>query len=348
MIDTTWPALTQLSRPINPDERDPACTRIYPLTDTCIVEVSGDGAEKLLQGQITCDVRALNNQQGAFGAICTPQGRMFSLFRIVRKDSSFLLKMNQSTVEPFLQRIEKYRQFFKADINVKTDWVCFGLHLPNDTHSKSSALNTWINTLPEGANHQLSCPDSILFRLPTVDSCWEIWTRKDSWLADDTSLPLKELFTNLQPPALLTDTNEWNIKMALCGIPELAKESVDQLVPHMVNLHKIGGISFKKGCYTGQEIVARMEYLGKLKKQVYCYQTSNKSLFSAETTIYGHDGASLGSIISSFKNQQGVVGLALLPISIEGEAENAPLLLKTVIDKQDVSLKISTPTYLPL
>lgn len=92
MIDTTWPALIQNSRAIDANEPGSTCPRIYPLTDTCIVEVSGDGAEKLLQGQLTCDVRTLNDQQGAFGAICTPQGRMFSSSESLEAKVCFYLK----------------------------------------------------------------------------------------------------------------------------------------------------------------------------------------------------------------------------------------------------------------
>jgi hypothetical protein len=346
MIDTTWPALIQNSRAIDANEPSSTCPRIYPLTDTCIVEVSGDGAEKLLQGQLTCDVRTLNDQQGAFGAICTPQGRMFSLFRIVRSEGVFLLKMSQSTVEPFLQRIEKYRQFFKADIQVKSDKVCFGLHIPDACNANNDSLNAWINTLPKGANHQRTQQNTTVFRLPTLANYWEIWTDKNSWINDSSGLPLRELLTDTQPQAELTETNEWNIQLALGGIPELAEKSVDQLVPHMVNLHKIGGVSFKKGCYTGQEIVARMEYLGKLKKQVYCYQASHERCLGAETTIHDQEGANLGSFISSFKNQLGVAGLALLPKSLEDNFENNTYQLESVIDGESISLALSLPRYL--
>lgn len=303
---------------------------IFPLNDSCIVEISGEGAEKLLQGQITCDVSKLNSESGSFGAICTPQGRMYALFKIAKKEDCYLLSMPRVIANEFISRLNKYRQFFKAEVRIKEEWVVFGMVI----YEAPQALIKGYN-LPEKANGVSIGDHSINFRLPTMDPCWEIWIEKNSWLTEESG-PHPDTEPTIGHP------NDWFIKLITNGIPELTINTIDKFIPQNINVHKLGGINFKKGCYTGQEIVARMQYLGKQKKALYTYHTIDEQDISPGSTLFDQAGKSVGTVINNGNHRDENRGLAILPLDSESESSTEYFIGD---QKHSINLQLSVPMY---
>ncbi|MFN4291662.1 MAG: YgfZ/GcvT domain-containing protein [Permianibacter sp.] len=193
-----------------------------------VLQISGPDAGKFLQGQLTADVLALPVGSQTWAASCTPQGRMRALFRLLRREQDFLLVMPRTVVQPLLEALKKYAVFFKAQLS-----------------DASAAFQIWG-----------------LLGTETVPAAWPLAP------VAECSRQLVLVGSDIAAPALPGSsgaTNEWFLAELLAGEPCVYPETIEKLLPHHVNLPGIGAVSFSKGCYTGQEIVARMEYRGKIK-----------------------------------------------------------------------------------
>lgn len=196
-----------------------------------VLQISGPDAGKFLQGQLTADVLALSTGQQSWAASCTPQGRMRALFRLLRREDDFLLLMPRAVVAPLLDALKKYAVFFKASLqDASAQFQIWGLL---GSATPAGPVPSWSLT-----------PLATLARTLVV-------------------MPAAEAAPALS--GTTTPTTSWWQAECLAGEPAVYPETIEKLLPHHINLPGIGGVSFTKGCYTGQEIVARMEYRGKIK-----------------------------------------------------------------------------------
>ncbi len=195
-----------------------------------VLRIDGPEASKFLQGQLTCDVLALPVGGQTLGASCTPQGRMRALFRLLRRDDHFLALMPRAVVATTCEALKKYAVFFKTTLHdASADYQLWGVLGADSATLPADALT--LSAVHEVSRHLLvQAADARPPELPggRADSVWA-----------------------------------WAEVMA--GEPAVYPETVEKLLPHHVNLPGVGGVSFSKGCYTGQEIIARMEYRAKIK-----------------------------------------------------------------------------------
>jgi tRNA-modifying protein YgfZ len=204
----------------------PIQQKIFDLSALGTLQVSGQGAQALLQGQLSVDLNKLPAGSGAFGAHCNPQGRIISLFYLFNTQEHYLLVMPSEILGVATQALKKYAPFFKAD-------VC-------DASGKNAIIGT-IDAPPPDSVAVYSFPDS------------------ERHLCVLKTLPVTEMGS-------LADWQELNIRD---GIPELSTATSSEFLPHDLNLPALQAISFDKGCFTGQEIIARMHYRGKPKNHLY-------------------------------------------------------------------------------
>ncbi|MBT8766819.1 CAF17-like 4Fe-4S cluster assembly/insertion protein YgfZ [Metapseudomonas boanensis] len=224
-----------------------------PLTHEGLLAIRGVDAAKFLQGQLTCNLNYLDQDTCSLGARCTPKGRMTSSFRILAQGDGFLLAMAADLVESQLSELKKYAVFSKSTLGDESaSWVRYGLS------QGDGALLALGLDLPQTADSVCRNGQLIALRLPDG--------RAELWAAQADAATLQARLAAQLPEAPL---DAWLLAQVRAGIGQVVNATRELFIPQMINLQALGGVSFKKGCYTGQEIVARMQYLGKLKRRLY-------------------------------------------------------------------------------
>lgn len=228
-------------------------TFFCPLTHEGILAIRGVDASKFLQGQVTCNLNYLSASYSSLGARCTPKGRMQSSFRVVVLDDGYLLAMDAALVDSQLADLKKYAVFSKSTLSdASADYVRFGLSQADD------ALTALELRLPHAPGSVVMTDGLRAVRLS--DGRCELWAAADQGPA----LQAKLASLLAQRPL-----NDWLLAQVRAGVGQVFAPTRELFIPQMLNLQALDGVSFKKGCYTGQEIVARMQYLGKLKRRLY-------------------------------------------------------------------------------
>ena len=259
---------------------------IVELSNHSLILVRGADAVKFLQGQVTCDIETLSLSDGSgssvLGAHCTHKGRMLFTFRaFCINDNAIALLVYRELVPQVMQSLGKYIIFSNAElIDARTDYQLLGVEGGRAT----ALLKQYIPNLNDE-------PDSISLNDSVTAIC--LGYQRYQILLNNTSNSQQSASNvaackeHLQTVCESGDLNFWMLGDIRSGIGEVRPETVGDFIPQMLNLQAVGnGISFDKGCYTGQEIVARMKYLGKLKRQMYRLRSETDSLPNPGDPIY--------------------------------------------------------------
>lgn len=265
------------------------------LTQKSVLRIEGPDAEKFLQGQTTCDFKALTPDIARPGAHCTAKGRVVSDFLACRLTTDcFLLRCHES-VEPLLSAsLNKYIVFSKAKLNPQPVDVVGLISGDIDTVLASIGIDL---PAPFAASH--SDAGSFIRLNDQMVECW---------LSEAQSASLQaQLATTLNQ-----SDDAWQLGMIRHGLGEVTASTSGEWIPQMLNLQvpELSGISFTKGCYTGQEIVARMQYRGKLKRHMYRFSTDQ--LLTPGTALYATEGGqSIGEVVICAQSPEGIECLAV-------------------------------------
>jgi folate-binding protein YgfZ len=277
-----------------------------PLPELGVIEVAGADAPKFLQGQATCDILALDDTTSSLGAFCTAKGRVLAVFRAFRRDDRIYLVLPRSLVADIAKRLSLYVLRSAVTLtDVSGDWTCTGLN--NACGALDFVPATPVNTV---SHHDsitaISIPyatgNRTLLLVPTA--------------AAEPLLGLAEAagFARVPPDC-------WHLQDIHAGLPTVLPGTVEAFIPQMMNLDSLGGIGFKKGCYTGQEVVARTHYLGTVKRRMYRLVATLDHLPEPGSAIFA-DGIEppVGMVVASAKSANGQVEmLAVL------NSEQAPI-----------------------
>lgn len=233
------------------------------LTHLGLLQVQGTDAEKLLQGQATNDFAHHPDDHYQFGAACTPKGRAYCNYLSIKTGQGFLLLMSGDIVDTTLARLNKYAVFYKVElINVTDQYQILGV-----------------------TGSDLADPHTLI----SVDDGYRLFwpgQREIRIIPSNTNVQITE-----------QDDTEWRTQDILQGLPWITSDSVDEHIPQNLNLHALDGISFSKGCYTGQEIVARLQYKGKLKSWSVPAQVDHQ--IAPNTRLLNEHGRAVGQVLNS-------------------------------------------------
>lgn len=278
----------------------------YPMADSAffctlshegVLAVRGVDAAKYLQGQLTCNLNYLSDTRASLGARCTQKGRMQSSFRILLQGDGVLMAMASELLEPQLADLKKYAVFSKSKLTDESAaWVRFGLE------KGDAALLSLGLELPAETDSVVRNDPLIAVRVSPDRA--ELWVPADQ--ADAVKGKLSALLAE-------GDLNQWLLGQVRAGIGQVMAGTRELFIPQMLNLQAVGGVSFKKGCYTGQEIVARMQYLGKLKRRLYRLSLAGDQLPEPGIPLFSATHASsIGEVVMAAHTGHNVELLAVL------------------------------------
>lgn len=272
------------------------------LADLGLLRVSGEDAGIFLQGQSTCDVAALRPDGSCPGAFCNAKGRVIASFNIIRHDACYYLVVPADLAETIHKRLRIYVLRSKVSIENLTPHRGFvglfgaGSKLPGGPVSDQSGN---VLTIPIG---QLSERTLIAAETATARRIWQ-------------DLQASPDYVQVRPSA-------WRLKNIEEGLPSGTQATSEEFLPQMLNLDLLGGISYRKGCYTGQEVVARTHFLGHLKRRMFRLRTFGDREPEPGDPIYQADDAAeprLGLVVTAAQeSEQAFQLLAVLPLDRAG------------------------------
>lgn len=273
-----------------------------------LLVLSGDDAVTFLQGQVTNDVAQLNGENAHYSAYCSPKGRMLALFLAFAHQDNLYLQFSQPILEPVLKRLKMYVMRAKVDINDVSDSMKrFGINGPDAAKIVSATLGK----APEQDYALITTTHGVIIKLPSIKGHQRYEVLADAAQALDTYNALKKSCT-------LADQPCWDWLDIQTGCPDVTKETQEQFVPQMLNLDVLNGINFKKGCYTGQEIVARTHYLGKVKRRTYLTHIAATDRVSAGDKVTDAAGNEAGQVVKAVPSPAGGFD-ALIEMRIEAK-----------------------------
>lgn len=284
---------------------------IVDLSHLGLISAHGDDTETFLQGQLTNDVSLVNEDTSQLSGFCTPKGRLLAIMRLFRKGDSTYLQLPTELLEPVIKRLRMY--VLASEVTLE-DAGCNFTRIGVSGPEADVKLKEVIGEIPANPDEVVNINGVIILRVPGIHPRFEIIGDTDA---------IANIWDSLDVHAAPVGSGAWRLLDILAGIPAVYEQTSEAFVPQMANMHFLNGVSFKKGCYTGQEIVARMQYLGKLKRRMYrCHIDTNElpqpgaALFAENDT----SGQGTGKIVDAQPSaDEGIDALAVIQIS---SAEN--------------------------
>jgi folate-binding protein YgfZ len=287
------------------------------LSQLGILAVRGKDAATFLQGQCTNDIVNLATSHSQLNGICSPKGRFLATFRVFRDDEGYLLSMPRQMLEGVAKRLQ---MFIMRSAVTLTDASDQSIRLGVSGPAAMTELLPLISNLPAAVDEIVRSGEYTVVQIPGVQPRFEV---------HGPIAAMQKLWETLNVRAAPVGTMAWQLLDILAGLPVITPETADAFVPQMVNYQLIGGVSFKKGCYTGQEVVARMQYLGKLKRQMYLARVQSDDAPQPGNDLYSPDDKeqSAGKIVSAAPHPDG--GYIVLAVIQIASQEAGPVHLRS-------------------
>lgn len=263
-----------LDTPVGITRPDPSDRQyIYPLTHLGVLTVSGKDAATLLQGQITCNINDVNAEQSRFAAVCNPKGRAIATFLLIKEAEAFHLLVPLEMLEILKKRLGLFILRSLVSITDNSDAYCaMGLSsAPANTTAFATRQQDAIEVNWLGRTLILATPEAAM-------AFWSAHTAQG--------------YRPEQP-------EPWRLRDLTDGIPWLSPSSSEEFVPQMLNLDTLGGISFNKGCYTGQEVIARTHYLGKNKRAMFLATAPTPDAIEGNAKVLDRDNQTVGYVLTA-------------------------------------------------
>lgn len=256
------------------------------------VSIAGPDAEKFLQGQLTCDVGAVTITQSSLGAHCTAKGRALASFRLAAlAPQHYMFALPANNIDTLHTSLSKYIVFSKAKLTAIDDCMAIGISGP----AAAAFAHTHFGVAASAHNCATTANGTAICISPQ---------RFELWLNAEQISALWPTITQQFEP---TTTAAWYSANIAAHLVEIEAASSDEFIPQMFMPEIHGGISFTKGCYTGQEIVARLKYLGKQKRQLRQFSYSGGPIAVGDK-VSGADQKNLGMVAAIATNS----GLAVV------------------------------------
>ena len=275
---------------------------VSPLLDIGLLGVSGDEAAKFLHAQLTNDVEHLPQGEARWYGYCSPKGRLLATFVGWRDDQGIRLALSRPLVEAMRKRLSMFVLRTKAKVvDDSTSTVIVGLGgsaAPAGLESLGIAPPAPMATTTVGS---LTC-----IGLAPVSIAGRACAR---WLLVMPLERSESVWSGLRAGLTEASSSLWRWTEVQAGIPRLVPGTTEQFVPQMLNFELVGGVNFKKGCYPGQEVVARSQYLGKLKRRMFLAHLEGPEPAPGSDVLPAGGGDPCGQVVLAAPAPQGGVDL---------------------------------------
>lgn len=284
------------------------------LTHLAALDVKGADAEKFLQGQTSAQVSLADGYFAPLTCFCTPKGRMLANAQLLRMgENHFRLLLSSTLLESLANHLKKFAAFYKAELTALPNLTFIG----TDEGVQSLADQLGLQ-FPEQVCTHTNNDQICALRYPGKTPRWLLCFDHDIH-GDEISFQDDD-----------EDRNAWQLEDIRSGLAWLTDAQQDHFLPQMLNWEALGGISFKKGCYTGQEVVARAHFRGQVKKRLMHISVEAQALSEAlpevGASLTNGDDKAVGEVVVSAFNEQGGVEL-LAVMSTKVMEETTPIFL---------------------
>lgn len=252
---------------------------LAPLSHLAMLEASGDDAASFLHNQITNDVEGLGASEARLAAYCSAKGRMLASLLIWRTPEAVMLQLPSEILPPIRKRLQMYVLRSKVKLEPSA-LVALGCGGEKACASLLAHLGASLPATPfaRATVGESTLIESTLIRFPDAQGQPRL-----QWVGPaDAAL---EIIAALRPSLPLAHAARWRLSEIHAGLPSIVAATQEAFVPQMINFELIGGVNFRKGCYPGQEIVARSQYLGKLKRRTFIASVASDAV-AAGAEIY--------------------------------------------------------------
>jgi folate-binding protein YgfZ len=281
---------------------DIASGMVAPVTDLGLIAASGEDAASFLHSQLTNDVEHLGAADVRLAGYCTPKGRLQATFLMWRggpDNKDIYLQLPRAIQAPLQKRLSMFVLRAKAKLRDATDEAPTAAVLGLAGAKAGEALARHVGALPAAPYSKTDGEFGTLIRLSdALGAPRYLWVTS----VDTATAALPQLRETLA----LGGNAAWQLAAIHAGVPQVTQPTQEQFVPQMVNFEILGGVNFKKGCYPGQEIVARSQYLGKLKRRMALATLPNAAARAGDEVFASDDPSQpSGMIVNAAPNGQG-------------------------------------------
>lgn len=279
-------------------------TVLAPLTHLAVIRVSGEEAKSFLHNQLTSDINHLGVEAVQHSAWCSAKGRMVASFVIWRDEEDYLLELSADLVPAIAKRLQMYVLRAKVTVAAAGDsLVLLGVSGPAAATALTSAglpVPELMKCLPFAGGAVARIEDDRFHVAIDVAAAPGLWTK-------------------LAATARPVGVSAWKWLDIRAALPVITEATREQFVPQMANFERIGGVSFHKGCYPGQEIVARTQYLGKVKRHLYRLTASEAMVAGDELFSVALPDQACGMVVTGATSPAGT--FEALAVLMESAAE---------------------------
>ncbi len=268
---------------MTPNEQTVANSSFMTLSQLGILQVEGDDAQTLLQNLLTNDVAALAVNQSQLTGLCNPKGRLLAIFLLLRRSNGYQLILPKAMCAGLQQRLSMYILRSKVTISdISENMTSMGFTLSANTIIDSRIL-------PNDIYHATEHDDSVIIKYPGNQERFLYIAPSSQATAFSTEL--------LDQQWQHTTESNWELLDIEAGLPMIQPETKEQFTTQQVNLDLVNGVSFKKGCYPGQEIVARLHYLGTPSRRMFRAEVQTTNTLNVGDEVTSESGDVAGHIV---------------------------------------------------
>jgi hypothetical protein len=273
-------------------------TTVIPLAHEGVLTVQGADARKFLQGQSSSDFDKVHNTSSRLGCLCNLKGRAILSFRAVNwQENTFHLVMDAPLVTTTKTLLQKYIVFSKAQLSTP-DLVVFGVI----GEGAPTLITQLLGNCPTSIDEVMSNEQASVIRLHG----------EQRFLVLTQPVTLTTLWPQFSQQASIGDVNTWRLAQIAAGEAQVLANTSELFQPQELNFQNLNGVSYNKGCYTGQEVIARLYFRGKLKQFVHRFQAPSAELPALNAAIVDDTEHTQGHVVLAAKRSDNTVEMLVI------------------------------------